>query len=118
LNIMITKSGVKLLDFGLAKSTVGQSIWDAAKSKMSQHATAQKPITAEGTLVGTLESMAPEQLQGGEADARTDVFALGNVIYRMATGKKPFEGRSQASLIASILEHDPPPMSLYQPLTP
>ncbi len=117
-NIMVTKSGVKLLDFGLAKSTAGHSIWDVAKSKVSQQATAQKAITAEGTLVGTLEFMAPEQLQGGEPDARTDIFALGNVLYRMATGRKPFEGGSDASLIASILEHEPPPITSYQPLTP
>jgi serine/threonine protein kinase/Tol biopolymer transport system component len=117
-NIMVTASGVKLLDFGLAKATGGQSIWDAAKSKESQHQTAQKPITAEGHLVGTLEFMAPEQLQGGETDARTDIFALGNLLYRMATGKKPFEGSSEASLIVSILERDPPPISSYQPLTP
>ena len=117
-NIMVTHSGVKLLDFGLAKSTAGQSIWDAAKSKGTQQPTAQKAITAEGHIVGTLEFMAPEQLQGGETDARTDIFALGNVLYRMATGKKPFEGTSEASLIAAILERDPPPISSYQPLTP
>jgi len=117
-NIMVTKSGVKLLDFGLAKSTAGQSIWDVAKSSVSQQPTAQRPITAEGALVGTLEYMAPEQLQGGEPDARTDIFALGNVLYRMATGRKPFEGTSDASLIAAILEREPPPISSYQPLTP
>jgi Tol biopolymer transport system component len=117
-NIMLTKSGLKLLDFGLAKSTAGQSLWDAAKSKLSQQPTAQKPLTAEGTLVGTLEYMAPEQLEGKEPDARTDIFALGNVLYRMATGKKPFEGSSDASLIASILEHEPEPITAIQPMTP
>ena len=117
-NIMVTSSGVKLLDFGLAKAIGSQSIWDAAKSKESQHPTAQKPITAEGLLVGTLEFMAPEQLRGEQSDARTDIFALGNVLYRMATGKKPFEGTSEASLIGAILERDPLPIASYQPLTP
>ena len=117
-NIMVTASGVKLLDFGLAKATGSQSIWDATKSRESQHPTTHKPITAEGMLVGTLEFMAPEQLQAGETDARTDIFALGNVLYRMVTGKKPFEGNSEASLIGAILEREPPPISSYQPLTP
>jgi serine/threonine protein kinase/Tol biopolymer transport system component len=116
-NIMITKSGAKLLDFGLAKSRHG-SIWDQAKSKVSQLPTAERPLTAEGTLVGTLEYMAPEQLEGKEADARTDIFALGGVLYRMVTGKRPFEGDSDASLIAAILEREPRPITALQPLAP
>lgn len=116
-NIMITKSGAKLLDFGLAKSQQG-SIWEQAKSKVSQLPTAEKPLTAEGTLVGTLEYMAPEQLQGKDSDTRTDIFALGGVLYRMATGKRAFEGDSDASLIASILEREPKPMTTVQPLAP
>jgi serine/threonine protein kinase len=113
-NIMLTKSGTKLLDFGLAKLRQ-----DAAPdSPLSQLPTANKGITAQGTIVGTLQYMAPEQLEGKEVDARTDIFAFGVVVYEMATGKKAFEGKSQASLIAKILETDPPPMSSLQPMTP
>src|ERR1700741_3800981 len=113
-NIMLTKSGTKLLDFGLAKLRQ-----DAAPgSPLSQLPTANEGITAQGTILGTLEYMAPEQLEGGEVDARTDIFAFGAVVYEMATGKKAFEGKSQASLIAKILETDPPPMSSLQPMTP
>jgi serine/threonine protein kinase len=78
----------------------------------------QDPITVEGAILGTLQYMAPEQLEGKEADARTDIFALGAVVYEMATGRKAFEGKSQASVIGKILETDPPPMSSLQPLTP
>ncbi len=76
------------------------------------------PLTAEGTILGTIQYMAPEQLEGKEADARTDVFALGVLLYEMATGKKAFEGKSQASLIGAILKDEPPPISTLQPLTP
>jgi serine/threonine protein kinase len=75
-------------------------------------------VTAEGTIVGTLQYMAPEQLEGKEVDARTDIFAFGAVVYEMATGKRAFEGKSQASLIAAILEREPPAMSSLQPMTP
>jgi len=75
-------------------------------------------LTAQGTIVGTLQYMAPEQLEGKEVDARTDIFAFGTVVYEMATGKKAFEGKSQASLIAKILETDPAPISSLQPMTP
>jgi eukaryotic-like serine/threonine-protein kinase len=113
-NIMLTKSGAKLLDFGLAKLRQ-----DAAPgSPLSQLPTANEGITAQGTILGTLQYMAPEQLEGKEADARTDIFAFGVVVYEMATGKKAFEGKSQASLIAKILETDPPPMVSLQPMTP
>jgi len=114
-NIVLSKMGAKLLDFGLAKlrkETV------PAASPVSAFPTEQDPITAEGTIVGTLQYMAPEQLEGKGADARTDIFALGAVVYEMATGKKAFEGKSQASVIGKILETDPPPISSLQPMTP
>src|SRR2546430_12832390 len=79
--------------------------------------TAARPLTAEGTIVGTFQYMAPEQLEGKEADARSDIFALGSVLYEMATGKKAFDGKTQASVIAAILEREPPPISSSQPLT-
>ena len=114
-NIMLTKSGTKLLDFGLAK--LKQEV-DPAASPLSQLPTAPHAITAQGAILGTLQCMAPEQLEGTEVDARTDIFAFGVLVYEMATGKKAFEGKSQASLIAKILETDPPPMSTLQPMTP
>ena len=115
-NIMLTKSGTKLLDFGLAKLTreTAPAIPD------SQLPTMKNAITGEGTILGTLQYMAPEQVEGktDKIDARTDVFAFGAVVYEMATGRKAFEGTSQASLIAKILETDPPPISSLQPMTP
>ncbi len=112
-NIMLTKSGSKLLDFGLAKLRQ-----DAAPVvSLSKMSTADS-LTAQGTILGTLQYMAPEQLEAKEVDARTDIFAFGAVVYEMATGEKCFEGKSQASLIASILEREPPPMSSLQPMTP
>ena len=109
-NIMLTKSGAKLLDFGLAKSA--PSVVDLAGT------TQQKPLTQEGTIVGTFQYMAPEQLEGVEADARTDIFALGAVLYEMATGKRAFEGKTKTSLIAAIVSGRPTPVSQVQPLTP
>jgi eukaryotic-like serine/threonine-protein kinase len=88
-NIMLTKSGAKLLDFGLAKLRQEASPVIA----VSQLPTVSQPITAQGTIVGTLQYMAPEQLEGKEADGRTDIFAFGAVAYEMATGKKAFEGK-------------------------
>src|ERR1700694_5033279 len=114
-NIMLTKSGTKLLDFGLAK--LKQEV-APANVPLSELPTAIDPLTAHGTIVGTLQYMAPEQLEGKEVDARTDIFAFGAVAYEMATGKKCFEGKSQASLIAAILEREPPPMTSLQPMTP
>ena len=115
-NIMLTKSGTKLLDFGLAK--IRQEANPAVS--VSQRPTTESDVTAEGTILGTLQYMAPEQVEGktNEVDSRTDIFAFGAVVYEMATGKKAFEGRSQASLIAKILETDPVPMSSLQPMTP
>ncbi len=110
---MLTKSGAKLLDFGLAKLQATET-----PTNLSALPTEQANLTAEGTILGTLQYMAPEQLEGKEADSRTDIFAFGAVVYEMATGKKAFEGSSQASLIAAILKDDPPPMSELQPITP
>ena len=116
-NIMLTKAGTKLLDFGLAK--LKQEATPAVP--LSQLPTAEKDsLTAHGTILGTLQYMAPEQVEGktGEIDSRTDIFAFGAVVYEMATGKKAFEGKSSASVMAKILERDPPPMSSLQPMTP
>jgi eukaryotic-like serine/threonine-protein kinase len=114
-NIMLTKSGTKLLDFGLAKL---QQEMAPANAQMSQLPTASEPLTAQGAIVGTLQYMAPEQLEGKEADARTDIFAFGTVVYEMATGKRAFEGKSQASVISAIMSSDPAPISSLQPMTP
>jgi Tol biopolymer transport system component/predicted Ser/Thr protein kinase len=113
-NIVLTKSGSKLLDFGLAKLRQDSS----PAAPFSELATVKGGETAEGTILGTLQYMAPEQVEARPVDARTDIFAFGAVVYEMATGKKAFEGRSQASLIAKILETDPAPISSLQPMTP
>jgi eukaryotic-like serine/threonine-protein kinase len=116
-NVMITKSGVKLLDFGLAKlRAAGPGGSFSAASVLPTRTDAS--LTAQGTIIGTFQYMAPEQLEGREADARSDIFALGAVLYEMATGKKAFSGKSQASLIAAILDRTPPPISTIQPMTP
>src|SRR6202790_2685156 len=114
-NIMLTKSGTKLLDFGLAK--LKQEV-APANVQLSQLPTANDPLTAQGTILGTLQYMAPEQLEGKDVDARTDIFAFGAVVYEMATGKRAFEGKSQASVISAIMSSDPAPMTSLQPMTP
>jgi hypothetical protein len=114
-NIMLTKTGTKLLDFGLAK--LKQEV-APANAQLSQLPTASDPLTAKGSIVGTLQYMAPEQLEGKEVDARTDIFAFGAVVYEMATRKRAFEGKTQASVISAIMSSDPPPMSSLQPMTP
>src|SRR5579863_2257713 len=114
-NIMLTKTGTRLLDFGLAKLKLQVT---PATVPLSELPTASDPLTAQGTIVGTLQYMAPEQLEVKEVDARTDIFAFGTVVYEMATGKKAFEGKSQASVISAIMSSDPPPMSSLQPMTP
>jgi len=118
-NIMLTKSGVKLLDFGLAKplATAGARPVSGA-SVMATEAQASQPLTERGTILGTFQYMAPEQLEGAEADARSDIFAFGAVLYEMATGRKAFSGKSQASLIGSILRDDPAPVSEVAPMVP
>ena len=112
-NIMLTKSGAKLLDFGLAKlQPAGTALGESA------FPTKSASLTQEGTILGTLQYMAPEQLEGQDADTRTDIFAFCTVVYEMVTGRKTFEGKSQASLIAAIMHVDPPALSTLQAITP
>ena len=108
-NVMLTRSGAKLMDFGLSRAT-GLAGGAAGASALTQSPTIAQALTAEGTLVGTFQYMSPEQLEGRDADVRSDIWALGCVLYEMATGRRAFEGRSQASLIASILEREPAPI--------
>jgi Tol biopolymer transport system component len=113
-NVMLTKAGAKLMDFGLARAAgLGP-----APGIMTESPTVSRPLTAEGTIVGTFQYMAPEQLEGKEADARSDLWALGCVLYEMATGKRAFEGESQASLIAAILDREPRPITELKPMSP
>jgi serine/threonine protein kinase len=112
-NVMLTRSGAKLLDFGLAR---GSGLGPASDQTSSP--TVAAPLTAEGTILGTFQYMAPEQLEGGEADARADLWALGCVLYEMATGQRAFEGRSQASLISAIMTASPVPIEQRAPASP
>jgi serine/threonine protein kinase len=111
-NVMLTKSGAKLLDFGLAKGG------EVLQGDIGSSPTMSHPFTVKGTIVGTMQYMSPEQLEGKEADARSDIFSFGAMLYEMATGKKAFEAKSHASLIAAILKEDPRPMRELQPLAP
>jgi eukaryotic-like serine/threonine-protein kinase len=118
-NIMLTKAGAKLMDFGLAKSTPSQQPPPASSLTMTiSGPSADSPLTAQGTVVGTFQYMAPEQLEGKEADARSDIFALGAVLYEMASGRRAFAGKTQASIVAAILASDPQPISAVQPMSP
>jgi Tol biopolymer transport system component len=112
-NVMLTRSGVKLLDFGLAKAMT-----PATQQSSLTALPTQQGLTQEGTILGTFQYMAPEQLEGKEADGRTDVFAFGAVLYEMATGKKAFAAPSQASLITAIMSSEPAPISSLQPTSP
>jgi Tol biopolymer transport system component len=113
-NVMLTKSGAKLMDFGLAKG-VGPA---SSSSDMTVAPTVTTPLTAQGTIVGTFQYMAPEQLEGREADARGDLFSLGVVIYEMATGRRAFDGKTQASLAAAILKEEPRPIRQVDAASP
>ncbi|HUP66567.1 MAG TPA: protein kinase [Thermoanaerobaculia bacterium] len=112
-NVMITKSGAKLLDFGLARSAA-----DSPVQGLTEMPTQARPLTAEGTILGTFQYMAPEQLEGLEADARTDIFALGALVYEMSTGQRAFQGSSKTSLIAAIVAQHPEPISSVTKMTP
>jgi Tol biopolymer transport system component len=113
-NVMITKAGAKLLDFGLA----GTGEAAGAGEVLSTLRTLDKPLTEAGTILGTFQYMAPEQLEGHPADARTDIFALGTLLYEMATGRRAFTGQSRTSLIAAIVSSQPPPISSIQEMSP
>ena len=135
-NVMLTKTGAKLLDFGLAKTGPAKAghygnVQPLAGSvrlplggpqgrqpDFTSLPTTPPNLTAQGTILGTFQYMAPEQIEGEEADARTDLFAFGVVLYEMLTGKKAFTGKTQASLFGAILKEEPPPIAASQPLTP
>jgi eukaryotic-like serine/threonine-protein kinase len=113
-NVMLTKTGPKLLDFGLAKSAV-PAITTTAVSMLP---TTPPNLTAQGAILGTLQYMAPEQIEGLEADARTDIFAFGALVFEMLTGRTAFEGKTRASLLGAILKDEPLPVSRVQPVAP
>jgi len=119
-NVMLAKSGAKLTDFGLARSVgpVANAGSGITMAQLTQSPTIASPLTTEGSIVGTFLYMSPEQLEGRETDARSDIWALGCVLYEMATGKRAFEGKSQASLIGSIMNTEPPPVSSVAPFAP
>jgi len=116
-NVMLTRSGGKLLDFGLAKQTTSPLV-SRRGSSVAAAAAASGALTSEGAIIGTFQYMAPEQLEGVEADARADIFAFGAILYEMVTGRKAFEGKTPISLITSILRDDPPPVSALLPVAP
>ena len=124
-NIMLTKSGAKLMDFGLAKPEL--AIPTTSKTPISSSmptlnlaslTSAASPLTQKGSIVGTFQYLAPEVLQGTEADGRSDIFSLGCVLYEMVTGRRAFEGKSQLSVLSAILEQEPQPIRVTHPLTP
>jgi serine/threonine protein kinase len=129
-NIMLTKAGAKLMDFGLAKpgltkpelsiasQTMGPFTPSTPTMNLASLTAAVSPLTQKGSIVGTFQYMAPEVLQGAEADARSDLFSFGCVLYEMVTGRRAFDGKSQLSVFTAILEKDPDPISASQPLAP
>jgi serine/threonine protein kinase len=120
-NVMLTKGGAKLMDFGLAKLQAVVTCAPSGTPAFSAVATLPNmasPITVAGTMVGTVQYMSPEQIQGKEADARSYIFAFGAMLYEMLTGKRAFDGKSQLSVASAVLEKDPDPISAAQPLTP
>ena len=124
-NIMLTKAGAKLMDFGLAKPempvaslAIGPFTPSTPTMNLASLTAAASPLTQKGSIVGTFQYIAPELLQGAEADARSDIFSFGCVLYEMITGRRAFEGKSQLSVFTAILEKDPEPITATQPLAP
>src|ERR1700685_4573592 len=124
-NIMLTQAGAKLMDFGLAKpklpnasQALGTFTPSTPTMNLASLTSAASPLTQKGSIVGTFQYMAPEVLQGADSDARSDVFSLGCVLYEMVTGRRAFEGKSQLSVFTAILEKDPEPITVSQPLAP
>ncbi len=124
-NIMLTKAGAKLMDFGLAKpelgltpTAIGPLTPSTPTMNLASLTAAVSPLTQKGLIVGTFQYMAPEILQGAEADARSDLFSFGCVLYEMITNRRAFEGKSQLSVFTSILEKDPDPIASIQPHAP
>jgi serine/threonine protein kinase/Tol biopolymer transport system component len=123
-NVMLTKSGAKLMDFGLAKpASLGKTAESGPAPLLSAAMTVTAsspvtPLTSAGAIIGTIQYMSPEQIAGQEADARSDIFCFGCILYEMLTGKRAFEGKSQISVASAILEKDPEPVAKFQPLTP
>jgi serine/threonine protein kinase/Tol biopolymer transport system component len=121
-NVMVTKSGAKLMDFGLARAASQSSAPGGASTGMTiaqltQSPTMHSPLTQQGSIIGTFLYMSPEQLEGREADVRSDLWAFGCVLYEMATGRRAFNGKSQASLIGAIMNSEPPPISASSSLS-
>jgi len=112
-NVMLTSTGAKLLDFGLAKPTVATGL-----ATLTAAAPVHSPVTQEGTIVGTFQYMSPEQVEGKEVDARSDIFSFGTLLYEMVTGRQAFEGKTQVSVAAAILERNPQPITSLVPLVP
>lgn len=123
-NIMLSKAGAKLMDFGLAKSAAADAPGPATGAPLLSavrtmtEASPMAPLTTAGAVIGTIQYMSPEQIEGKPADARSDLFALGAVLYETLTGARPFQGKSQISVASAILEQNPEPVSAVQPLTP
>jgi eukaryotic-like serine/threonine-protein kinase len=128
-NVMLTKSGAKLLDFGLAKplgatgtatpgSGTSPSVFGAALTQTMPSPSPATPLSTAGAVIGTVQYMSPEQIQGIEADARSDIFSFGVMLFEMVTGKRTFEGKTQASIVGQILAVDPPSVSTLRPQTP
>jgi len=117
-NIMLTKTGAKLMDFGLAKAMSAVGAASSSLTMTLSGPSADQPLTAKGVLVGTFQYMSPEQLEGKDADRRSDIFALGSILYEMLAGQRAFQGKTTASTIAAILAADPPPLANLQPMSP